>query len=63
MTWFKKRRPYREVTTASLVKWRDELFEDIAWNVRNSFASLNGSRRRELARITAELNHRSEETL
>lgn len=61
--WFKKRRPYREVTTASLVKWRDELFEDIQDLSRRRYDTPIPSRRRELARITAELDHRSEETL
>ena len=60
MNFFRNRRPYREVTTASLVKWRDELFEDIGWNARHGFASLNPPRRRELARITRELDYRSE---
>lgn len=61
MNFFRNRRPYREVTTASLVKWRDELFRDIQDLGRRRYDTLIPSRRRELARITRELDYRSEE--
>jgi hypothetical protein len=62
MSLFTKRRPYREVTLSSLIKWRDELASDIVRNVRRGNAHLNYDIRKELMRIRAELNYRSEET-
>lgn len=56
-------RPYRHIPTADLVKRRDALAAKVQWHVINGFTVLVPPYRKELRRVSRELDRRSEETL
>lgn len=56
-------RPYRHIPTADLVERRDDLFRKVQDLVARHYASITGDYRRELRRVSRELDRRSEETL
>jgi hypothetical protein len=55
-------RPYRHVPTSELEAARDARFARVQHLVNNHYTVLVGPMRRELARITRELDYRSKET-
>lgn len=56
-------RPYRYIPTDDLIRMRDKAFRGIQFNLEYGFTDLNGPARRELRRVSRELDRRSEETL
>ncbi len=56
-------RPYRHIPTADLIRMRDRALKDLQINVEYGSTSLSGPTRRELRRVSRELDRRSEETL
>lgn len=55
-------RPYRHIPTADLEARRDFLFRDIEVNIKYGYTMLNGAARRELRRVSRELDRRAKES-
>ncbi len=56
-------RPYRHIPTADLVERRDALAAKVQWYVMNNYTVIIVPVRKELRRVSRELDRRSEETL